>query len=455
MARLFGTNGVRGVFGDDLTLEVVHDLVMSFATYLGRGPVLVGYDGRTSSPVIARVVCATLNACGMDCSNAGLVPTPCLEFATKKLGYAGGIMITASHNPPQYNGIKPCGPDGVEISRHDERLVEEIYFGRKWNKYAAPASTGEEPSAIGTYLDGIVSHIDCSRISSRKFKVVLDLGNGAQAVAAPEFCNRLGCDTVIINEEIDGQFPGRGSEPTPHNLSGLSRAVTKHNADIGVAFDGDGDRSILCDESGQIMTGDRSALVLTRHILKSHPQAGIVTCLNSGSAIDVIAAQASSQVTRVRVGSVEVSREMLSGGALVGFEENGGFMYGMHNHVRDGVMALGLALDMMATSDFPLSRIASSLPPSHTAKDKIPCTANQAQAIMDTLKKEHPDCNDTDGIKISLGPRQWVMIRASGTEPLVRIYAESDTLQGLEDLMRSYTKKAKAVIDSLGSHAGP
>ena len=128
MNKLFGTNGVRGIFTTDFTLEVVHDLISSFATYVDKGPILVGYDGRTSSPIIARTVCATLNAHGIDCKNAGLVPTPCLEYATKKLGYAGGVMVTASHNPPQYNGIKLCASDGVEISRNDEQIIERYLF---------------------------------------------------------------------------------------------------------------------------------------------------------------------------------------------------------------------------------------------------------------------------------------------------------------------------------------
>ena len=341
MAKFFGTNGIRGIFDEDFTLEFVHDMTLAIATYFKKGPILVGYDGRNSSPIISKIVSSALNSSGLDCNIAGLVPTPCLEYAVKKLGYSGGIMITASHNPPQYNGLKPAASDGVEIPREDELVIEDIYLEKKWiinpPKWGI---TGVESRANQTYVDGIVSEIDSRSIKSKKFKVVLDLGNGVQAVSAPVLCKNLDCEIVLINEKIDGQFPGRGSEPTPQNLSALSDAVKKNNADLGIAFDGDGDRSIFCDNNGEILTGDKSALLLAKHILKKNPNSLIVTCLNSGSSIELIANQFDSKVIRTKVGSVEVSRKMVPTNALIGFEENGGFMYGKHNQVRDGCMAL-------------------------------------------------------------------------------------------------------------------
>ena len=164
------------------------------------------------------------------------------------LGYSGGIMITASHNPPQYNGIKPTEKDGVEISRDDELVVEDIYLQKSWIKNTENwGTTGKEERAIETYLKGIVSQVDSKLIESKNFKVVLDLGNGAQIVSAPDFCKMMQCETFLINQNIDGKFPGRGSEPTPQNLSELSQTVIENNADFGIAFDGDGDRSIFCD----------------------------------------------------------------------------------------------------------------------------------------------------------------------------------------------------------------
>ena len=447
MAKFFGTNGIRGVFSEDFTLEFIHDMTLAIGTYFEKGPVLIGYDGRDSSPVICKVVIAALNSIGIDCNVAGIVPTPCLEFAVKTLGYSGGIMITASHNPPQYNGIKPAAKDGVEISRDDELIIEDIYLQKNWIKNCtAFGATGKEERAIDVYVKGIISQVDSTLIESKQFKVVLDLGNGAQAVSAPDFCKMLQCNTFLINQNIDGSFPGRGSEPTPQNLSELSESVIKNNADIGIAFDGDGDRSIFCDNKGNILTGDKSALVLIRHILKKNPDSLVVTCLNSGTNTEVLTEKYNSKVIRTKVGSVEVSRKMLSTDALIGFEENGGFMFGKHNQVRDGCMSLALMLDFLAITDNSLSDEISKLPPSFTTKDKIPCSSQDAEQIILSLKTEFPESDLSDGIKIIIDSKNWVMIRPSGTEPIIRIYAESESQEKLEALMIKFLQKVKSII---------
>ena len=446
MAKFFGTNGIRGVFDEDFSLEFIHDMTLAIGTYFGKGPVLIGYDGRESSPAICKVVSSALNSIGIDCNVAGIVPTPCLEYAVKSLGYSGGLMITASHNPPQYNGIKPCAKDGVEISREDELIVEDIYLQKSWLKPDSWGTTGNENRTIETYIKGIISHIDSKLIESKHFKVVLDLGNGAQAVSAPNFCEILGCQTFLINPNIDGTFPGRGSEPTPQNLSELSKTVRENNADVGIAFDGDGDRSIFCDNNGDILTGDKSALVLTQHILKKNPNSLVVTCLNSGSNIEILAEKFNSKVIRTKVGSVEVSRKMVPTDALIGFEENGGYMYGKHNQVRDGCMTLALMLDLLAISEKPLAEEIASLPPSFTTKDKVSCSADKVPKLISSLKEEFPNSDISDGIKITIDPKNWVMIRPSGTEPIVRIYAEAESQEKLDTLMSEYLEKVSSII---------
>ena len=447
MAKFFGTNGIRGIFSEDFTLEFVHDMTLAIGTYFKKGPVLIGYDGRDSSPAICKVVSSALNSIGIDCNIAGIVPTPCLEFAVKALGYSGGLMITASHNPPHYNGIKPAAYDGVEISRDDELIIEDIYLQKSWIQNPDRwGTTGKEDRTIDVYLKGIISHIDSKLIESKHFKIVLDLGNGAQAVSAPNFCNMLQCETFLINEKIDGSFPGRGSEPTPQNLSKLSESVITNNADVGIAFDGDGDRSIFCDNKGNILTGDKSALALMRHILKKNPNSLVITCLNSGSNTEVLAREFNSKVIRTKVGSVEVSRKMVSTDALIGFEENGGFMYGKHNQVRDGCMTLALMLDLLATSEKSIYEYVTSLPSSFTTKDKITCSPENVSKLIMALKSEFPNSDTTDGIKITIDPKNWVMIRPSGTEPIVRVYAESESQEKLYALMSEYIKKINSII---------
>ncbi len=446
MAKFFGTNGIRGVFSEDFTLEFVHDMTLAIGTYFEKGSILIGFDGRESSPIICKVLSSTLNSIGINCNVAGLVPTPCLEFAVKTLGYSGGIMITASHNPPQYNGIKPAAKDGVEISREDELIIEDIYLQKNWIKNPENwGITGKEERAIETYLKGIVSQVDSKLIESKNFKVVLDLGNGAQAVSAPDFCKMLHCEALFVNQNIDGNFPGRGSEPTPQNLSELSKIVTENNADFGIAFDGDGDRSIFCDNKGNILSGDKSALLLTQHILKKNPNSMIITCLNSSYNIEILAEKFNSKVIRTKVGSVEVSRKMVSTDALIGFEENGGFMYGKHNQVRDGCMTLALMLELLATGK-ALSDEIASLPPSFTTKDKVSCSPENISKMISSLKEEFPSSDTTDGIKITIDPKNWVMIRPSGTEQIVRVYAEAESQEKLDALMSEYIKKVKSII---------
>ena len=361
MAKLFGTNGVRGVFGEGLTLEFISEITLSIATLFKKGPILVGYDGRESSIIISKIVTAALSSAGLDSAVCGLVPTPCLQFATKQLGYNGGIMITASHNPPQYNGIKVTARDGIEISREDELKVEEFYFKKKWKISNKFGSIKNESKTIDAYISGIKKQVNVKKIKSRNLKVVLDLGNGTQAVAAPVLCRDLGCEVVLINEKIDGTFPGRGSEPTPQNLDKLSSMVNKSKANFGIAFDGDGDRSIFCDEKGKILTGDRSALLLSKYLLEKYPQSKIITSVNSTYVIEKIASNSGSKVLRTKVGSVEVSRKMIQENALIGFEENGGFMYGKHNHVRDGSMTMAILINLLANSTNSLSQEMNAL----------------------------------------------------------------------------------------------
>jgi len=447
MAKLFGTNGVRGVFGEDLTLDFISKITLSIASFFKKGPILVGYDGRESSVAISKIVTATLSSAGLDSAICGLVPTPCLQFATRQLGYNGGIMITASHNPPQYNGLKVIANDGIEISRDSELQVEKFYFTKKWMTAKKFGLITKESNAINTYLSGIKKQVNVSKIRSQKLKIVLDLGNGAQAVTAPTLCKELGCETVLINEKIDSNFSGRGSEPTPQNLDKLSDMIIKSKADLGIAFDGDGDRSIFCDESGKILTGDRSALLLSNYIIKKQPRSKIVTSVNSTSVIEKIAAESKSHVLRTRVGSVEVSRKMVEENAIIGFEENGGFMYGKHNQVRDGSMTMAILLDLLASSKNSLSQEMDALPPSFTTKGKIECSREDFKKIVKILKTEHYKKDLTDGIKLSLDDSSWIMVRLSGTEPIARIYAESSSQSKLDEIFAKYMQKVKTALD--------
>lgn len=447
MGRLFGTNGVRGVFGKDLTLDLALEVSYSLATYFHDKPILVGYDGRHSSPIISKVVRAGMNALGIDVANAGLIPTPCLQFCVKRLGYKGGAMITASHNPPEYNGIKAIAHDGVELSREDELKVEAIYFNKNFQYLDHKIGNDTDGHrAIESYIDGIKSLVNADLIISKKLTVVLDLGNGAQAVTAPKLMQEMGCKIITINSTIDGSFPGRGSEPTPDNLDLLSKTVQQNSADLGIAYDGDGDRSIFCDEQGNVYGGDKSGAILTDHILSNNEHVKVVTPINSSALLDIIARKYNATVIRTKVGSVEVSREMLRSNALIGLEENGGFMYGKHIAVRDGAMTSALMLELIASRSKRLSQVIGELPKFHQYKTKFECTKEQSDKVVERLTSNAKGKVETlDGVKVWVDDFSWVMVRQSGTEPVMRLYAESNDSNLLNEIVENYSKEIRNI----------
>jgi phosphomannomutase/phosphoglucomutase len=443
MGRLFGTNGIRGVFGKELTLELALKVSYALGSYY-KGNIIVGYDGRHSSKMLSKVVIAGLNSMGRDTALAGLIPTPCLQYSTKNLSYDGGVMITASHNPPEYNGIKAMAKDGVELAREEELKVEEIYFKNAF-EYTRIGRDTEDKRAVTTYIEGIKSLVDVNKIKKRNFKIVLDLGNGAQAITAPRLFKDLGCDVITINSEIDGSFPGRGSEPTVDNLQALTRSVIENNADLGVAYDGDGDRSIFCDEYGNTYPGDRSGAILLDHVLSNNPGI-VVTPINSSIIIDNIVEKYNCKIIKTKVGSVEVSRKMVELNAIAGLEENGGFMYGKHLAVRDGAMSTALMLEALLGSR--LSKLIENLPKYYSYKTKFPCKYERAKEVIDYLINNSNNKVETlDGVKIWIDDNTWLMVRLSGTEPIIRVYAESNDKSKLDEIVREYTKKINKLLE--------
>jgi len=442
--RLFGTNGVRGIYGQDLTHDLVIDLCYALGTYFGKGAIVVGYDGRRSSQVLSRLVRATLNSAGLDTANAGLIPTPCLQFAAKRLGYSGGVMVTASHNPPQYNGIKPTAPDGVEISRQDELKVEDIYYSKKFTRIDGTGRDSIDENIVNRYIEAVLALVDADRIEQRKFSVAMDTGNGAQAVVAPLVAKALGCKVIVINGSIDDEFPARGPEPTPENLGVLSEAVSAGRADFGVAYDGDGDRSIFCDDNGSVYMGDKTGALLVKHLLAAKHMGSEVVCpINTSIILSKVVEQAGSKVVYTKVGSVEVSREMVKRKCALGLEENGGFMYGGLNEVRDGVMATALMLDMLAASNKSFSQHIAELPQTFQHKSKFTCPSRE---IVDRVIKACIDhgipkkVETMDGAKIWIDEETWIMVRASGTEPLIRMYGESTDKSLLDSKVDEYCR---------------
>ena len=452
--KLFGTNGVRGIFGQDLSLEFLIKVSRSLGSFFEKGPLLVGFDGRISSPVISKIVSAVLNSSGKDTSIAGLLPTPCLQYATKHFGYLGGIMITASHNPPEYNGIKAIANDGVEISRDEESKIELNFNSGEIQPVSKIGQESNDDRVIPSYVDSAIQIVKSEKIYSKGFKIVMDIGNGTQALVAPIIAQKLGCKVLTVNGNIDGNFPGRGSEPTLTNLGTLTSLVRSTNADFGVAYDGDGDRSIFCDERGQIIWGDKLGASLISYLLKNGYEGTDIVCpVNTTMMVSLVAQNEGSKVIHTKVGSVEVSREMIKRNAVLGLEENGGFMNARLNCVRDGALTTLLVLEMLSSNSGKrqLSREIMDLPNIFQYKAKFRCESLEvADRVVESCASHGSilRVENLDGVKIWIDEETWVMVRASGTEPLIRMYAESTDKDLLNSKVREYTNVIKSVLDS-------
>lgn len=446
--RLFGTNGVRFVPGVTHDLDFVIRLAEAVGTYFGEGEVLQGQDGRSSSPALANAAVSGLMSSGRDVAEAGVVPTPALQYAVKTTGFKGGVMITASHNPPQYNGFKVVGQDGVEVPRLDEQRIEKVFFDGSQNKadWKSIGTARPEPSVIRTYIGGITSRVNPKPIAERKFTVVMDLGNGAQCAAAPYLVEGLGCKLITLNSILDGGFPGRGPEPTPSTLGDLSQAVRSVGADLGVAYDGDGDRSIFCDEGGRVLWGDQSGCLIADYLMERNPDSTVVTTVSSTQAIEAVAKKRGGKVVRTRVGSVDVSRTMLERKALLGFEENGGFIYSPHIAVRDGGMTTAMMLECLASRGMAFSKaLAFAVPKFFQAKTKLEIDRRRTDKIMKAVERQAKgEIERIDGLKAWTDERTWVLVRPSGTEPIIRIFTESESQAKADSLLKRFVRLAKA-----------
>lgn len=447
--KLFGTSGIRGIPGKDLTLEFLTEISQAIGTFFKKGPALIGYDGRESSPTISKAIAAGLMSVGIDIGEAKLLPTPALQFYVRKTEYNFGVMITASHNPAEYNGIKVSSNNGVDITRNEEKVIEEIFYKKEFNlaNWKNIGTSIMETKPVLFYINGIISKVNKDKIRKRNFKVIVDPGNGAQSEVAPLLLEKLNCSPVTLNGKIDGTFPGRGAEPTPDMLTGLSETVKIHGADMGVAFDGDGDRSLFCDEKGVVHWGDRSAALLVEYILSEKPDAVIVTTISASKVIDDIVEKHKGKIFKTKVGSVDVSNAMIKFNAYFGLEENGGCFYAPHIPVRDGAMTTALILEALAKKEETFSEMLNKLPKYFQKKTKFEYTKEQLPQIMKKIETQvEGEVDLTDGIKIWADENTWILLRPSGTEPVLRIFAESDKEEKLENMISKYKKLVQDLI---------
>ncbi len=455
MAVRFGTNGIREVVGGTLTARVVGEVAGAFAQILGSGPAVVGRDGRTSSPAFARVVAGTLASAGVDVFELGLLPTPAIQYSVPRLGAQYAIIVTASHNPPEFNGIKGIASDGLEIPPEAERAIERAVEEGKAPRASFDRQGRIRPDGAGVdrYVEGILGQVDRDLIARKGLRVVLDCGNGASAVTSPTLLSRLSVRALTLNANVDGLFPGHLSEPTEANLDDLLRTVQSVKPDLGVAHDGDADRAVFVDEGGRFVPGERILALLAREAVREAGGGTVVTPVTSSQAVEEVVGALGGRVHYTRVGSPVVSRAMKEQKAVFGGEENGGCLFPRHQLARDGAMTLAKVLEIVARDGRPLSKILAELPPFVLVKRKLPCPPGIRQGVLDDLAESlsaSPGPGRSvvtlDGVKL-VGPDGWLLVRPSGTEPLFRVFAEAREARRAEALADEGVQLVQRAID--------
>jgi phosphomannomutase/phosphoglucomutase len=451
--KLFGTNGIRGVVNKELTPEMAIKVASSIGTFFGKKNLLVGHDARTSGPMLAKAVIAGLTATGCNVFFAGMAPTPALQYAIKNHCMGGGVIITASHNPPEYNGIKVIWNDGIEISHEQETEIENIYFENKpvfaeWDKLGAK----HELAVVNDeYIEAVKKHVNISEIAEKHYHVVVDAANSVGSLTAPRLLRELGCKVTTINANIDGTFPGRLPEPRPENLKELAITVKAVGADLGVAFDGDADRSIFVAENGEIYWGDKTFALIEKHFLIENPNAKLVTPVSSSTLVKDVAEAYKGEIVWTKVGSVTVSQTMKEVKAKLGGEENGGVFYGPHQAVRDGAMTTALILGIMAKTGEKLSKLIAEQPQYFLEKGKVECPEDKKEKVLKKLLEQVKGANIStiDGVKIWFEDKSAILVRPSGTEPVYRLYAEAKNQEKALKLIRDYSVMLKEILAAI------
>ncbi len=452
--KLFGTNGIRGLVNVELTPEMAIKVGASIGTFFGKDKnLLVGHDARTSGPMFSKAVISGLTATGCNVFFAGMAPTPSLQFAVKNHKMDGGVIITASHNPPEYNGIKVIWSDGIETSHEQEVEIENIYFDNKI-VFASWDKLGIKRELVGIndeYIQAIKTHVDTTKIASKHFHVVVDAANSVGGLTAPPLLRELGCKVTSINANIDGTFPGRLPEPRPESLGDLAATVKAIGADMGVAFDGDADRSIFVDRNGAIYWGDKTFAIIVKQYLIKNPNAKIVTPVSSSTLIKDTVEAYKGELVWTKVGSVTVSQKMKELDAELGGEENGGVFYGPHQAVRDGAMTTALLLDIMAETGQSLGELVAEQPQYFLEKGKIECPDEKKPVLLEKIREQvkGENISTIDGVKIWFGDNSAILIRPSGTEPVFRLYAEAKNQAKALKLVEDYSSRLKKLLETI------
>jgi len=443
MKRLFGTNGVRGITNESMNAELALKLGKAIGSYF-QGNIIIATDTRTSNEMLKNAVTAGLISTGCNVFDAKIAPSPALQYYVKNSDADAGVIITASHNPPQFNGIKVIDKDGIELSRKKEKEIEKIYFNEHFHK-AAWNELGKvyDIDILDFYIEGILDLVNVEKIKECNFKVVIDCGNGAACYTMPYLVSQM-ANVITLNAQPDGNFPGRMPEPTEENVNELMKTVKAIKADLGIAYDGDADRAIFIDENGNFVYGDKSLAIVAGYVVEKK-RGKVVTPVSTSSCVEEYVRAKGGEIVYTKVGAPIVARKMVEVDAVFGGEENGGLMFPEHQYCRDGGMATAAMLELLAIKGKSLSELIAEVPSYSLIKTKVECENNKEvmEKLKDSIKGDKIDY--TDGIKVYV-KEGWVLIRPSGTEPIIRIYAEGKNAAEAKKIAEKYKKMVEDII---------
>jgi len=440
---IMSVSGLRGIVGTSLTPEIVTRYVAAFAESLPDGPVVVTRDGRHTGPMVAAAVQAALMAAGRTCMNADIAATPTTGVLVRHMGAVGGIQISASHNPSEYNGLKLFDSTGRVIPAGPGQQVIDRYRSGppSWKPFDKLGQSHDLQETVMAHLAMVANICEVDRIRERRFKVLLDANNGSGSVLGVPLLRELGCEITLLGGEPNGQF-GHTPEPTAENLAEVLTLVKEAGADIGFCQDPDADRLAVIDETGRYLGEEYTVSLCMDHVLRHTPGPVVTNCSTSRMTQD-LAEKYSVPFFRSKVGEANVVDLMHQKNAILGGEGNGGIIDPRVGFVRDSFVGMALLLDTMCQRELPISALAEELPSYAIHKTKVELAPEQVPDALDALEKHFSEATPDrlDGLRLDW-PDTWLLIRASNTEPIVRVVAEAPT----EQQSRELCDRATAVL---------
>jgi phosphoglucosamine mutase len=444
--RLFGTSGIRGVVNQDLSPDFCRRVALAIGTTLPpASTVCIATDTRISRDVIKEAITAGLLSCSINVVDLGILPTPALALLTRESGFAAGIMVTASHNPPEFNGIKLFTENSLGYSQAQEMEIEKVYFEQKFRK-GKRGRLKQAQDMKQRYLSFIKSKLPLPRFNNQ-LKIVVDPGNGAASKFVSDIFIQMGLDVIPVNDEPNGLFPGRSPEPKEDTLQDTVNFLRQHNADLAICFDGDADRVVFCDKEGFLGFNEPIAFI-SRLAIKKTGKKKIATTVETGTLLDLAVKDLGVEVVRGRVGDVAVAHLAQKLDAALGVEQVGVYIIPEAGYYPDSIFASLLLLSQLSDAG-EIRRFFQGIPKLFFEKAKVFCPNELKESVMAQVKKKAhlfaPDeINTLDGLRLDFSD-SWILIRASGTEPVIRIISEA----ALQTQTGELISKGKKIVQDL------